>query len=107
MRLIKKTPLEQNAIHGPDKSSFIKSYVRKFNIGDIVFWGGHAPCIGKIKNWYGDGVIINGRLWPVCYVIDKKHNHLSENHLRLATKEEIKLLGRKNKIVLSESFITH
>lgn len=71
----------------------------EFDLGDVVVWDGEDKVIGRLSIgpggtfWYRfhDG-------WPRCYYIDDEHNDLSENHLRLANEQEIKILGDKCKI---------
>ena len=60
----------------------------KYNIGDVVKWSGQQPCIGRIIGEcteFEDSYKIN----------NDTHNSLHFINLRLATQDEIELLGNK------------
>lgn len=65
---------------------------RKYKIGDVVVWGGHTPCIGRIS--------AKDSAWDHCYAISKSHNSLHYSNLRYATPEEIEALGDKNILLI-------
>lgn len=59
--------------------------------GDIIFWRGNSPCIGKIKG--GDGR---------DFIIDSVHNSLHYSNLRYAKPNEIKQLGNNKKLLIKD-----
>ena len=65
--------------------------------GDVIVWSGHEPCIGRLDT------DMSAYKFKRCYYVDKEHNSLSYLFLRLATKEEIKLLGKERKLLFKNT----